>query len=52
MSYMKAVPVVLKQAEPIGSLPAEMPNEIPGGSKFEGSFPYSPLPIVQWSQAA
>lgn len=47
MLYMEAMPVVLKHAEPSGSLPSEMPDASPGGNELESSFSLIPLPIAQ-----
>ena len=44
---MEAMPVVLKHAEHSGSLPSEMPDASPGGSKLGSSFSLIPLPIAQ-----
>lgn len=44
---MEAMPVVLKHAEPSGSLPSEVPDATPGGSELGSSFSLILLPIAQ-----
>lgn len=45
MPGMEAMSVVLKHAEPSGSLPSEMLDENPGGSELESSISLIPF---QW----